>query len=231
MRRALAGVIVAHHHDIRILEAEDWLAAQAQIDASHQPCHLVVYNWDLVSDDWREAARFTADREIPLLVVGPEPGSSSFHLLVDGGLEREQIVPCRREAVVGAIDRLCDPLGLRREQRYIIPGTIARLEQERTTYFGVVIDISRTGMLCDVEYVPAFRWDREMSIRIEFPGATPRTAEGIRGRVRRLAVIEENPDLSPLIVRLALAFSEVPPAAADVFDAVFAEAEAALPLD
>ncbi len=224
MQKILAGVIMAHHNDILVVEAPDCRKAEEIIRG--RPCQLVIYHWDTVSDDYRDLLPFLRSREIPLLVIGPEPGSPGEEELLAAGLHRQNMVPCYHHEVVRGINRVCNPVALRQTTRYNIPGTIARLCQGETIFYGAVIDISMGGMLCDIEYSADFQWDRPNDVEVDFPdGDRIMTASGITGIVRRLVVIEENDDRTPLILRIAMAYTAMPEAAAEIYRSAMSRAE------
>ncbi|MEW6428211.1 MAG: PilZ domain-containing protein [Thermodesulfobacteriota bacterium] len=214
MRKILAAIIMAHHNDVSVIDAVD--CEQAKEIIAQQQVQMIVYNWDGVSADYLDLLRVSEERALPVLVLVADPESATVTDLLAASLPESHIAALTEDAIAGAINRVCDPRRLRASRRYSIPGTIARLRQGEITYFGVVINISAGGMLCDIEYAESFRWDAPTEVQLDFPVADGKIeVGGIAGGVRRLAVLECEDNGQPVLLRLAYAFGAMAPAEVD----------------
>jgi len=207
MRKIIAGMIMGHHNDIAVVEADGVKKGLGSLSAKN--IHLIIYNWDTVSTDYQFFYDASQKQNIPLLIIGPiDNFTNKMQQLTDKGIAGENLVVFQEDAIGAAITRLCNPLKMRRAKRYNIPGTILRLIQGKIAFFGSAINISTGGILCDIEHSEDFQWATNSAIEIEFDGGNI-PINGITGCIKRLSVLEENPDHSPVLLRLAIAFTSI----------------------
>lgn len=227
MRKILSDMVLANLNDVTALGATDESEVSALL-AQHD-CHLVVYNWDMASTDFISlAARLKSHPGggIPLLFLFSSGNMQNLDEAVAKGIPRESMVPLQVEELIDGINRLCNPLTMRRSKRYSIAGANAKIFQADHCFYASLINVSIGGMLCDLEYSPDYRWALPTDIAINFQkdGKTVE-AERVASTVSRLHVSESNPDHSPALLRVAFRFIAVPEGARQVLTEVFQQAD------
>ena len=226
LRHVLQARILAILDDVVISEASG--IEQACYVLDNNTVHLVIYGWDAPDrkgfDFCRRELGERRGGEIPCLLLVNSGKESDAGKLAEGGLTSYIRMPCTDSELGAAINRACDPLGLRRSKRYNMTGVRGVIEQRKLKVDMEVINFSSGGVLCEFEVGLQFNCADPAMISITFTEQDLR-ADRLHSVVSSLKVITRNSDYTPHLIRVGFKFINVPEQAAAVLNEVFARAE------
>jgi CheY-like chemotaxis protein len=224
MRRIIGGMILASLSDAEITEARN--AYEAWEELRKQEFNLMLFSWEPSGSAWLNFLMRLGQRPVerrPGSIILTS-GADQPHVrdALHAGVSGKLVIPCTQIELSDVINRVCNPLTLRQNSRYSLPDTTAFLQQEGRSYQAAVINVSKGGLLCELEYIKDYKWAAPVTITVTFRmDGKQFTAKGLFSTICRLMVTETNADHAPKMIKAAYRFSKVPPAVQDVFDDVF----------
>lgn len=231
MRRIIHAMILANLNDAVVdevankEEALTWLAAN--------PCHLILCSLDVVDLRGFElhAELQQGGKEIPFVMLFAKQ-EKYLQMAKQQGVAEYLIMPCNAKVLTDTINRVCNPVSLRRTQRYSAPGTTALIEQGRLGVEAVVVNISEGGVLCELEATPALNLAAPVMMAVTFTiDGKAVVAAGLYSIMGNMKVVERHSDLTPKLIRVGFVFIVVAEAL-PIFEKVFTalEMQAAMPV-
>jgi CheY-like chemotaxis protein len=228
MRRIIGGMILAGFGDAEISEARNAYDAWEQL--RNQDFSLMLFSWEPSGNAWlnffMRLGQRPAERRLGSIILTSGVDQPHVREALQSGVSGQLAIPCTQIELTDAINRVCNPVTLRHTSRYSLPDTTALLLQEGRTYKAAVVNVSKGGLLCELEYIEDYEWAAPVTITVTFRmGDKQFAVKGLFSILSRLMVVESNADHSPKKVKMAYRFTKIPPAAQDVFDDVFGVAE------
>ena len=228
MRRIIRTMIPSTINDAVVSDAQNVKEAQDLIE--HGQYHLVLFSRESSDKKWLEFAQ----KRLSL----PEEQRTNFAMFTSSkkqdylaelkrhGIEEYFTIPCEPNDIGKIITRLCTHFAMRKARRYSVPDAIAILAQGSNNFSAEVINFSGGGLLCELDAPAQLHWFMPVMVSMEFviDGATLKV-DGLYSVVRRLMVVEANPDYSPKRIRLACRFISVPEESKNQLAQVFAVIE------
>ncbi len=224
MRKILRRKILANLNDTQVFEASD--SQQALQILAEKPCHLIVYSWHITDCGALPFLRMLRNdpklSEIPVLLLSSDREERPAAALLKAGASECLYLPASTRALTEAINRVCNPISLRKNKRYNLSMATAVLEQKRLRLTAEIINISLGGMLCELEWSDELQCGAPLMARVEVDlEGGMRSAGSLHAKIVNLRMTESNPDHTFSRVRLALAFIHVPSEARESLEAIF----------
>lgn len=213
MRRIIRTMIRATVNDAIVSEAQNAEEAQGLIEDAHY--HLVIFSRESSNKKWLEFAQkrlaLPETQRTNFILFTSSKKQDYFEEIKRYGIQEHIIIPCGPNALGELIARTCTHFSMRATRRYSIHDTSASLAQGSNSFLAEVINFSEGGMLCELDAPAQFNWFMPAMISMEFnlDDAMLKVA-GLYSVIRRLMVVESNPDYSPRRIRLACRFISVP---------------------
>jgi CheY-like chemotaxis protein len=228
MRRIISGMILSGLSDAEIAEARNAYEAWEQL--RNQEFHLMLFSWEPSGTAWlnffMRLGQRPAERRLSSIILTSGADQPHVREALNAGVSGKLVIPCTQIDLTNIINQVCNPLTLRHTSRYSLPDTTALLQQEGRSYQAAVINVSKGGLLCELEYMEDYKWAAPVTITITFRmDGKQFAAKGLFSLLSRFIIVETNADHSPKKVRVAYRFSKVPPAVQGVLDDVFGVAE------
>lgn len=228
LRKIIGAKIRANLDDVQLLEAETPERGLALMQ-DHR-CHLVIYLWDgfdvhglALYDKLRD---LPADRQIPFLLLTTSEGEETLRLIEEKAIPEHLILPCPSRQFAETLNRVCNPVTLRRDKRYAVQDTIFLLEQRGHALQGNVINASLGGMLCELPFSENFNWSLPASASINFfVDGKNIVAPHLYSTVVQLTVTHRHPDFSPRKLRVSFRFLQIPEESHLALNQVFSQLE------
>ncbi|WP_305044282.1 PilZ domain-containing protein [Geoalkalibacter sp.] len=229
LRKIIGAKIRANLDDVQVLEAETPERGLALLQ-DHR-CHLIIHLWDgfdvhalSLFDKLRE---MPADRQIPFLLLTSNESEESLRLIAEKGIPEHLLLPCPSRQFAETLNRVCNPVSLRRDKRYAVQDTIFLLEQRGHALQGNVINASLGGMLCELPFSENFNWSLPASASINFfVDGKNFVAPHLYSSVVQLTVTHRHPDFSPRKLRVSFRFLQIPEESRLALQQVFSLMEA-----
>lgn len=212
MRGIIRTMIQATINDAVVSEAQDAKEAQGLIEDAHY--HLVFFSRESSDKKWLEFAQtrlaLPEEQRTNFVMFTSNKKQDYLAELKRYGIEEYFTIPCAADDIGKIITRLCTHFAMRKARRYSVPNTIATLAQGGNSLTAEVINFSEGGMLCELDNPAQLHWFMPVMISLDFNlGGTALKVAGLYSVIRRLMVVETNPDYSPRRVRLACRFISV----------------------
>lgn len=213
MRRIIRTMIQATVNDAVVSEALNVEEAEGLLADAHY--HLVIFSKESSDKNWLEFAQkqlaLPEGQKTNFIAFSSSTKQDYIDELKRHGLTEYLTIPCAPNTLGERITRLCTPFSMRKTRRYSIPDAVASLEQGSNSFPAEVVNFSEGGVLCELDAPAVFNWFMPAMINMEFyiDGATLKVA-GLYSVVRRLLVVDANPDYSPRTIRLACRFISIP---------------------
>ena len=151
------------------------------------------------------------NKETPFLILTSSPSPELLAHITPGGPIHHMAAPFTAEELGQKIKATADPRKRRQGIRVTIAGTRAIFEAGTQQLEANVVNISKSGLLCDMDYPDSGLniFDIERA-RIIFPPAMDSVrTEPIRVRILRLEVLSTHESLAPKVIRLVCQFIDV----------------------
>ncbi len=227
MRKILSSLVQANLSDIQLGEAKN--AHEAWECLQQDEYHLLLFSWRSSGEAWldffQKLEKHRSARTAAILLTS----NSSLPYVqdaLDAGVAEALTIPCSRIDLASAINRVCNPITLRRNTRYSFKDTTAVLQQEGRKYHASVINIGKGGLFCELDYLDGFNPFTPVTITVNFQLEERQVvANGLYSVLVRFSVLENDADYSPSRIRLAYRFTLVPPAIQEIFEKAFKLAE------
>lgn len=228
MRRIICDMILANVNDAELAEASD--AEEAWKRMGEEDFHLMLFSWEPSGDDWldffKRLREKPAEEQAAALLLTSDVKRSYVQKALDAGVAEYLLIPFTPAELTGTMTRVCNPVTLRHSNRYSLPGTTAVLQQEQKSFKASVINISKGGLLCALDYDPDYKWMAPVMINVTFRiEGEEITATDLFSLPGRFSIVETNPDFTPRKIKIACHFFKVPPAAKKVLEMAFSMAE------
>lgn len=231
MRRIIHTMILANINDAVVeevankSEALTWLASK--------DCHLILCSLDVVDLRGFELYRELQEsgKEIPFVMLFAKQ-EKFLQMAKQHGLAEYLLMPCSAKVLTDTINRVCNPVSLRRSTRYSAQGTTATIEQGRVAVEADVINISEGGVLLEFDHRPELNLTAPVMMAVSFTIEGKKlVAPGLYSTMGNMKVVERHSDLTPKRFRAGFVFV-VTTAAKPIFEKVFSalEMQAAMPV-
>ena len=213
MRRIIRTRIQVTVSDAVISEAVDAKEAMELIEDARY--HLVLFSKESSSEKWLEFAQnrlcLPEKQRTNFILFTSRQNKAFFDEIKHYGIEEHIVIPCPPNELGALIAKVCAPFAMRGAKRYSIPGSTALLEQGAGSYPAEILNFSEGGLLCDLAAPAQLNWTMPMMISLELkiPKASKKVV-GLYSVIRRLQVVDTNPDYSPKTIRLACRYITVP---------------------
>lgn len=214
MRKILHTRILANINDAVISEVHSNDEIFEHIEKN--PCNLVLSSWDVTDPEGLNLVKNLQQHEkgkaIPcIILIGDDAKYESQ--VVAAGIKEYLRLPCSPDLFTETINRVCNPVALRRSRRFSPADTLAYIEQRTAMANGKVLNISAGGLLCDLNYDQAFNFAEPMMMSVVLLlDGKDETIEGLFSVMSSLTVIERNADFTAKRLRLGVAFVNTPEA-------------------
>ncbi|WP_429886378.1 response regulator [Geoalkalibacter halelectricus] len=228
LRKIIGAKIRANLDDVQILEADNPESGLSLIQ-DHR-CHLVIYLWDGIDSRGfslhAKLSQLPSDQRVPFLLLTTSDTAGNLRQIEEAGIEEYLLLPCPSRQFAETLNRVCNPVSLRRDKRYAVQDTIFLLEQRGHALQGNVINASLGGMLCEIPFSEAFNWSLPASASINFfINGKNIVAPHLYSTVVQLTVTHRHPDFSPRKLRISFRFLQVPDETRKSLEEVFSKAE------
>ncbi|KIH78021.1 Response regulator receiver domain-containing protein [Geoalkalibacter ferrihydriticus] len=228
LRKIIGAKIRANLDDVQVLEAENSERGLSLVQ-DHR-CHLVIYLWDgcdpggfALHDKLRDLPN---GQRVPFLLLTTSDNEDNFKQIEIAGVQEHLLLPCPSQQFAETLNRVCNPVTLRRDKRYAVQDTIFLLEQRGHALQGNVINASLGGMLCEVPFSESFNWSLPAAASINFfVDGHNIVAPHLYSTVVQLTVTHRHPDFSPRKLRIAFRFLQVPDESRQALQEVFSKVE------
>jgi two-component system chemotaxis response regulator CheY len=213
MRQFLRQKIMANLNDIEVWEAKD--TDEADQILAQKTCHLIIQSWHNSINDTLPFLKKLREnqhlRHVPFLLLSFDREEEQIRPLLEAGATECLYLPTPARVLAETINRVCNPVTLRKSDRYSFSSADAFLEQKKHCFGGQVINISLGGMLCELDWFDEFQCGAPLMARVEIPlGEKTISIRELYAKTVNLRLIESNPDHSARRIRIALAFLQVP---------------------
>jgi CheY-like chemotaxis protein len=224
MRRIIRTAIQCNLSDVVVLETNDGQEAVAQI--KKEKCDLILSSWELPVLDGVELfwkiREIPKRQNIPFVLLTSKQEDEKHTLIKDSGIKYCLRTPFKPQVLVEIINRFCNPISLRTSIRYSIPGTDVEIVQSRKQYLANLVNISKGGVLCEMDLAEAYKIHLPVVIAITFPPDFENlVVRGMHATLVQLNVLTHGVDHTPEKVRIAYKFIQVPADAKQTMQKVF----------
>ena len=227
-RRNLEASLLATYDDVVISEVNN--VEQAKAILSNNAIHLVIYA--LEADDTAGLdfcagiAAYGPEGLMPCIILAYSELAVSE--AVKQGLDSVLKMPCSSTKLVELINKVCNPVHLRKAKRYSIQGTEEVIEQRNLRLQSVVLNISSGGVLCEFEPLPMFNLCDPVMITLQFMENNPILSDTkIYAILSNMKVVECNSDYTPFKIRAGFKFIFLPQEALEALNLIFDNADSA----
>lgn len=229
LRKIIRTSILTNISDAEVIEASNSDEALRKLE--EQECHLAFFSWETSSESWpgffSKVNKIPRKRPVPFVLLTSGTGKKYMPEVKDLGIENHLLIPCTTESLTEIINRVCNPVLLRTTTRYSTNDATATLSSGDKIFQAELVNISKGGLLCDMNFSLDFKWAVPAMISINF------LLEGERYFVTdlysapvRLSVIASNPDYSIKRIRAAYRFVHISQDNQEVMEMVMALLEA-----
>jgi DNA-binding NarL/FixJ family response regulator len=224
MRKIIGSMIMANLSDVRIAEAKNAYEAWDQLKAND--FQLMLFSWEPSGATWLnfflQLKKRPIEQQTGSILLTSDATRPYVKEAKSAGITETLIIPCAKFELTNAINRVCNPMGLRQSNRYSLPDTTALLQQEGRNYHASVVNISKGGLFCEFEYLEDYKLTAPVTITVTFQlNGKQSVVKGLYSILTRYCVLDTHTDHSPNRIRMAYRFTKVPPAMQDVFEKVF----------
>lgn len=232
LRKIIHTQIRANLDDAVVLEAEQTDEALRMIQ--NRQCHMALFLWDeMLPQDpeiFEKLANLPEDQRVPTLVMTTGACPETFDLLKKAGINEHLPFPCPPAELAETLNRVCNPVTLRRDKRHAFPQANFLLEQRGYAFEGTLINTSLGGLLGEMPYSENFNWSlpATASINLTVEGDSY-IAPHLYCAVVQVTVIRRYPDFSPKILRISFKFLQIPETSRQTLERAFERAEAVQP--
>jgi CheY-like chemotaxis protein len=228
MRKIISGMVQANFDDSSVFEADD--AVNASLVMERRVVDLILYTWEKYNNEalefFEDLQRMPKKRKTPFLLLVGSNNPEQLKPAIDIGIINFLVVPCEPCTLTEKISSACNPVRMRADKRYSLPGSTALLEQGVSCFSSSVGNISSGGMLCDFAFNDTFKIEEPVMVTLNFTiGNEEYSATGLYSVLVNYNVADSNDDFTPKNVRLAFRFVNVPPETEIIMSKVFAVAE------
>jgi two-component system chemotaxis response regulator CheY len=212
MRKILRQKIMANLNDTEVFVAKD--AADADAILSQNPCQLIIQTWHYAEKGALPFLRKLRDNQefadIPFLLLSADRNEEQIRLLLEAGASECLYLPSSARTLTETINRICNPVSLRKSKRYSFSAASTCLAQRQNCFDGKIINISMGGMLCELDWSNEFQCGVPLMAQVEVTlGEETIVITDLYARMANLRLIGLNPDHTFRRVRIALAFIQV----------------------
>ncbi len=224
LRKIIRAKIRANIDDAVVYEAES--SERALLLIRDQQCHLALYIWDgsdrTALEFFHQLQQLPESLRVPFLLLTTDGSDKTVGRIAAAGIRETLTLPCPSLQLAETLNRVCNPVTLRRDKRYAFQDTLFLLEQRGHALEGSVINASLGGMLCEIPYSDRFNWSLPATASINFciEGETV-IAPHLYSVVVQITVTRRHPDFSPKLLRVAFKFLQVPEESRRALEQVF----------
>ncbi len=209
LRKIVRTKIEANINDALVLEARN--GSEVLDLVRKKGAHLVLYGTEnpgeSASQVMESVRALTPEKPIPFLLLAMGEGEEEVREALAAGADGCLIIPCSAQEIAETINRVCNPVALRRAQRYSIADTFVQVFQKSASYEAELVNISLGGCLCQFEVGAGYLWAEPAMLSFSFDLEGSRVeVEGLHSFPVHLNVIESNPDYTPRRIRIAYSF-------------------------
>ncbi len=223
-RRCLEADLLAMYDDVVVSEVVTVQQAGAALANSN--IHLVIYALD--SDD-EAGIKFCADtvangeNNFPCLVLAAnqEMTDEAKH----HGIKNILTMPYSADKLSEIINRICNPVGLRKSKRYSLPDATAQIMQRELLIKANVLNISYGGVLCEFKPDYMFRISDPVMIILDLSEGDLPLDHKIYAIPSNMKVLERNADYTLLKIRVGFKFITVSANVLDCLQVIFNDAK------
>ncbi|MDY6847686.1 MAG: hypothetical protein SV239_00940 [Thermodesulfobacteriota bacterium] len=230
LRKIVRTQIRANLNDAVVLEAEQ--ADEALRMIRDRQCHMALFLWDqaLPQDPelLQKLAELPEDQRVPTLVMTTDVRGETLDRFRQAGINEHLPFPCLSETLAETLNRICNPVSLRRDKRYAFSHANFLLEQRGHAFEGTLVNASLGGLLGEMPYSDNFNWSlpATASINLAVDGDSY-IAPHLYCAVVQVSVIRRYPDFSPKMLRISFNFLQIPETSRQTLEQAFERAEAA----
>ncbi len=204
-RRCLEADLLAMYDDVVVSEVIT--VQQAGAALANGNIHLVIYALD--SDD-EAGINFCADtvsngkNNLPCLVLATDQKVTDE--AGRRGIKNILTMPYSTDKLAEIINRICNPVGLRKSKRYSLPDATAEIMQREMRIKADVLNLSYGGVLCEFKPDYMFRISDPVMINLKLSDGNLPEDHKIYAIPSNMKVLERNADYTLLKIRVGFKF-------------------------
>ncbi len=157
-----------------------------------------------------EMVEQTVNSETPFLLLTSSPDEAHFRKFRAHGVENILTIPFSAVDLMRKINEVCNPRLWRRHERVGMHGTRVRICVDDFCTEGSVVNLSESGMLCDIAYSPAVPlWTCRAEVTVLFPPEFAAQDFKAKARMLRASVLYWKREDIPEALRTAWHFRDL----------------------
>lgn len=205
--------LCAELNDIKITETESTSSALAIV--REQKFDVVICAEELSGisgQDYFASIKKTAlNEKTAFLMITTSKSPDKLDELKNQGINNFLVTPFSSAELTVKINEICNPKHWRSESRYSIPGTTARIFVNNIEIQANVLNLSKSGLLCDLVYQKDYiGFLRPGHLSVLLPSDfTINQVDNIPGKMLRLDVLNWHEDMTPSHVRTVWSFMKM----------------------
>ncbi len=209
MRKIVRTKIEANINDALVFEARN--GSEVLDLVRSDGAHLVLYGTENPGESasrvMKSVHELSPGKPVPFLLLATGEEEEEVKEAIQAGAAGCLVIPCSAQDLAETIDRVCNPVALRRAKRYSVADTTVQVFQKSARFEAELVNVSLGGCLCQFEVGSGYLWSEPAMLSISFnAGGENVEVEGLHGYPVLLNVIESNPDFTPRRIRIAYSF-------------------------